>query len=171
MRFVIKLELYSIMYCCAKIKIDHADTKMSIEFEISGPPVSSTNKTDSNDLTETVLKVALSIIKQTNTQTSIKFPYNISRFSILLVNSAFSQNAVFFILKRFKLGKTLLIRSFSFRTNIISGQEKAQRVINIYTSIYTAKRGRVQNLQIIGVHIRRGDYLLPTKLTTIQVNL
>jgi hypothetical protein len=30
--------------------------------------------------------------------------------------------------------------------------------------IYTAKRGRVQNLQIIGVHIRRGDYLLPGKI-------
>jgi galactoside 2-L-fucosyltransferase 1/2 len=42
-----------------------------------------------------------------------------------------------------------------------SVQEKAQRVINNYTSRYTAKRGRVQNLQIIGVHIRRGDYQLP----------
>jgi hypothetical protein len=138
MRFVFKLELYSIMHCCAKIKIDHADTKMSIEFEISLTSLAidnkTTNKTDSNDLTETVLKVALSIIKQTNTQTSIKCPYNISRFSILLVNfylcvslrgtlhcnkelectepctnSAFSQNLVFFILKTFKLGKTLLI--------------------------------------------------------------
>ena len=45
-----------------------------------------------------------------------------------------------------------------------SVQDKAQRVINNYTSIYTAKRGRVQNLQIIGVHIRRGDYLLPGKI-------
>jgi len=43
-------------------------------------------------------------------------------------------------------------------------QDKAQRVINNYTSIYTAKRGEVQNLQIIGVHIRRGDYLLPEKI-------
>jgi hypothetical protein len=42
--------------------------------------------------------------------------------------------------------------------------DKAQRGINNYTSIYTAKRGRVQNLQIIGVHIRRGDYLLPGKI-------
>jgi hypothetical protein len=38
------------------------------------------------------------------------------------------------------------------------------KVINNYTSIYTAKRGEVQNLQIIGVHIRRGDYLLPEKI-------
>ena len=43
-------------------------------------------------------------------------------------------------------------------------QDKAQRVINNYTSIYKAKRGEVQNLQIIGVHIRRGDYLLPEKI-------
>jgi hypothetical protein len=42
------------------------------------------------------------------------------RVQNLQTNSAFSQNAVFFILKTFKLGKTLLIRSFSFRTNIIS---------------------------------------------------
>jgi hypothetical protein len=45
-----------------------------------------------------------------------------------------------------------------------SVQDKAQKVINNYTSIYTAKRGEVQNLQIIGVHIRRGDYLLPEKI-------
>ena len=45
MRFVFKLELYSIMYCCAKIKIDHADTKMSIEFEISLTSLAIDNKT------------------------------------------------------------------------------------------------------------------------------
>jgi hypothetical protein len=31
-----------------------------------GPPVSSTNKTDRNDITEILLKVALNTIKQTN---------------------------------------------------------------------------------------------------------
>ena len=36
-----------------------------------GPPVSSTNKTDSHDITEILLKVALSTIKQTNKQTNI----------------------------------------------------------------------------------------------------
>ena len=34
-----------------------------------GPPVSSTNKTDRHDITEIMLKVALSTIKQTNKQT------------------------------------------------------------------------------------------------------
>ena len=34
-----------------------------------GPPVSSTNKTDRHDITEILLKVALSTIKQTNKQT------------------------------------------------------------------------------------------------------
>jgi hypothetical protein len=35
----------------------------------SGPPVSSTNKTDHHDITEILLKVVLSTIKQTNKQT------------------------------------------------------------------------------------------------------
>ena len=35
----------------------------------TGPPVSSTNKTDRHDITEILLKVALSTIKQTNKQT------------------------------------------------------------------------------------------------------
>jgi hypothetical protein len=34
-----------------------------------GPPVSSTNKTDSHDITEIWLKVALNTTKQTNKQT------------------------------------------------------------------------------------------------------
>jgi hypothetical protein len=34
-----------------------------------GPPVSSTNKGDSDDIAEILLKVALSTIKQTNKQT------------------------------------------------------------------------------------------------------
>ena len=46
-----------------------------VEFESSlwfslGPPVSSTNKTDRNDITEILLKVALNTIKQTNNQTN-----------------------------------------------------------------------------------------------------
>jgi hypothetical protein len=35
-----------------------------------GPPVSSTNKTKSHDVTEILLKVALITIKQTNKQTN-----------------------------------------------------------------------------------------------------
>jgi hypothetical protein len=35
-----------------------------------GPPVSSTNETDNHDITEILLKVALSTIKQTNKQTN-----------------------------------------------------------------------------------------------------
>jgi hypothetical protein len=61
-------------------------------------------------------------------------------------------------LKYFQNGEKEIREQFVFPA---SGQEKAKRVINIYTSIYTAKRGRVQNLQIIRVHIRRGEYLLP----------
>ena len=36
------------------------------QFSASGPPVSSTNKTDRHDVTDILLKVALSTIKQTN---------------------------------------------------------------------------------------------------------
>jgi hypothetical protein len=38
---------------------------MNIPFPTPGPPVSSTNKTDSHDITEILLKVALNTIKQT----------------------------------------------------------------------------------------------------------
>jgi hypothetical protein len=37
-----------------------------------GPPVSSTNKTDCHDITEILLKVALSTIKQANKQKHFK---------------------------------------------------------------------------------------------------
>jgi hypothetical protein len=43
-----------------------------------GPPVSYTNKTDRHDITETLLKVALNIIKQTNKQTLYLETINIS---------------------------------------------------------------------------------------------
>jgi hypothetical protein len=36
----------------------------------TGPPVSSTNKTDHHDITEILLRVALNTIKQTNKQTN-----------------------------------------------------------------------------------------------------
>jgi hypothetical protein len=39
-----------------------------------GPPVSSNNKTDSHDIAEILLKVALNTIKQTNKQTSYDIP-------------------------------------------------------------------------------------------------
>ena len=45
MRFVFKLELHSIMYCCVKIKIDYAETKMSVKFEISRTCLAIDNKT------------------------------------------------------------------------------------------------------------------------------
>jgi hypothetical protein len=38
----------------------------------SGPPVSSTNKTDRHDITEILLKVALNTIKQTNKQIGLE---------------------------------------------------------------------------------------------------
>ena len=46
-----------------------------------GPPVSSTNKTDRHDITEILLKVALSTIKQkkTNKQTERKIQRNYAR--------------------------------------------------------------------------------------------
>jgi hypothetical protein len=37
---------------------------------LQGPPISSTNKTDRQDITEILLKVALSTIYQTNKQTN-----------------------------------------------------------------------------------------------------
>jgi hypothetical protein len=40
-----------------------------------GPPVSSTNKTDRHDITEILLKVALSTTKQANKQTMNAFTY------------------------------------------------------------------------------------------------
>ena len=68
------------------------------------------------------------------------------------------QNAYLQSWKYFQNGEKEIREQFAFPASV---QEKAQRAINNYTSRYTAKRGRVQNLQIIGVHIRRGDYLLP----------
>jgi hypothetical protein len=43
----------------------------------SGPPVSSTNKTDHHDITEILLKVVSSTIKQTNKQTMLIFDIGI----------------------------------------------------------------------------------------------
>lgn len=63
--------------------------------------------------------------------------------------------------KYFQAVEQEIREQFVFPPNV---QDKAQRVINNYTSIYTATRSGVQNLQIIGVHIRRGDYLLPDKI-------
>ena len=42
------------------------------------PPVSSTNKTDHHDITEILLKVALSIIKQTNINIPVRFIFTSS---------------------------------------------------------------------------------------------
>ena len=49
-----------------------------------GPPVSSTNKTDRHKITEILLKVALSTIKQTNKQTEVERK-NLGFFFFLLI--------------------------------------------------------------------------------------
>ena len=46
-----------------------------------GPPVSSTNKTDRHDITEILLKVTLSTIKQTNKHTNTRYQFRRNSFS------------------------------------------------------------------------------------------
>ena len=46
-----------------------------------GPPVSSTNKTDRHDITEILLKVTLSTIKQTNKHTNTRYQFRQNSFS------------------------------------------------------------------------------------------
>ena len=54
-------EVYNVMWWSLSVTCDR-----SVVFSGSSDPVSSTNKTDRRDITEILLKVALSIIKQTN---------------------------------------------------------------------------------------------------------
>ena len=55
-------EVYNIMWYSLSVTWDSL-------MVFSGPPVSSTNKTERHDITEILLKVALNTIKQTNKPT------------------------------------------------------------------------------------------------------
>jgi hypothetical protein len=55
-----------------------------------GPPVSSTNKTDCQDITKILLKVELNTIKQTNNQAIKHANYTITRLVIILKTEIFS---------------------------------------------------------------------------------
>ncbi|CAC5380548.1 FUT1_2 [Mytilus coruscus] len=63
--------------------------------------------------------------------------------------------------KYFKEVEKEIRRQFVFKQKV---QDKAQAIINNYTNEYIQHSNVSNNLQIIGVHIRRGDYLKPGKI-------
>ncbi|XP_063415480.1 galactoside 2-alpha-L-fucosyltransferase SEC1-like [Mytilus trossulus] len=63
--------------------------------------------------------------------------------------------------KYFKNVEKEIRRQFVFKQEV---QDKAQAIINNYTREYIQNRNITNTLQIIGVHIRRGDYLKPGKV-------